>query len=111
MTLLTSPPLAGFGLWVEQLLAESLGKSGRGIIPVAGEPALPLERYSPDRLIVYLRLHGDDNAATDTLAESLAAAHPSVLLELGDKADLGAEFYRWEFATAVAGHILGIHTL
>ena len=109
LTLITSPALDGFGLWVEQMLAESLGKSGRGIIPVAGEPTLSLEKYSSDRLIVYLRLQGDDNFGPDSLARKLAAAHPSVQLELADGADLGAEFYRWEFATAVAGCILGVH--
>ena len=109
LTLITSPALDGFGLWVEQLLAESLGKSGRGIIPVAGEPALPLEKYSSDRLIVYLRLQGDDNTVSDSLVRSLSASHPSVQLELTDRADLGAEFYRWEFATAVAGNILEVH--
>ena len=109
LTLVTSPALAGFGLWVEQLLAESLGKSGKGIIPVAGEPELPPEQYSADRLIVYLRLRGDDNKATDSLTDSLSGKHPTVQLEVCDRADLGAEFYRWEFATAVAGHILGVH--
>lgn len=109
LTLVTSPALAGFGLWVEQLLAESLGKSGKGIIPVAGEPELPPDRYSDDRLIVYLRLRGDDNTATDSLTDSISGNHPTVRLELRDRADLGAEFYRWEFATAVAGHILGVH--
>ena len=109
LTLITSPALDGFGLWVEQLLAESLGKSGRGIIPVAGEPPLPLERYSSDRLIVYLRLQGDDNTISDSVVRNLSASHPSVQLELTDRADLGAEFYRWEFATAVAGSILEVH--
>ncbi len=109
LTLITSPALDGFGLWVEQMLAESLGKSGKGIIPVAGEPSLPPERYSEDRLVVYLRLRGDDNGAADSLTAQLAATHPTVRLELTDRADLGAEFYRWEFATAVAGHLLGVH--
>lgn len=109
LTLITSPALGSFGLWVEQLLAESLGKSGRGIIPVAGEPKLSLEKYSPDRLIVYLRLQGDANASPDLLFGDLSESHPSVQLELTDRADLGAEFYRWEFATAVAGCILGVH--
>ena len=109
LTLVTSPSLAGFGLWVEQMLAESLGKSGRGIIPVAGEPALPLEQYSSDRLMVYLRLLGDDNHSSDALAEGISVNHPTVCLELADRADLGAEFYRWEFATAVAGHLLAVH--
>ncbi len=109
LTLITSPALAGFGLWVEQMLAESLGKSGKGIIPVAGEPALSREHYSEDRLIVYLRLNDDDNARTDALVAELAFDHPTVQLELTDRFDLCAEFYRWEFATAVAGHILGVH--
>ena len=109
LTLVTSPALAGFGLWVEQLLAESLGKSGKGIIPVAGEPALAPESYRPDRFFVYLRLAGDDNAGADALLERLAAEHPVIRLELQDCYDLGAEFYRWEFATAVAGHLLGVH--
>ena len=60
-------------------------------------------------MIVYLRLQGDDNTAADALADNLAVAHPCVQLELADRADLGAEFYRWEFATAVAGHLLGVH--
>ena len=109
LTLVTSPALASFGLWVEQMLAESLGKSGKGIIPVAGEPPLPLGHYSDDRLIVYLRLADDDNSSTDELVDALSSSHPTVRLELKDRADLGAEFYRWEFATAVAGHILGVH--
>ena len=110
LTLIASPALAGFGLWVEQLLAESLGKEGSGIVPVAGEPALPPDRYGADRLFVYLRLEKDDNAAPDAWWESVAAAgHPAVRLDLPDRYDLGAEFYRWEFATAVAGSRLGLH--
>ncbi len=109
LTLVTSPALDGFGLWVEQLLAESLGKSGKGIIPVAGEPELSVEHYSDDRLIVYLRLRGDDNAVCDSLFANLSVDHPTIQLELKDRSDLGAEFYRWEFATAVAGYIIGVH--
>ena len=110
LTLVASPALAGFGLWVEQLLAESLGKEGSGIVPVAGEPALTPDRYGADRLFVYLRLQEDDNAAPDAWWESVAAAgHPAVRLDLPDRYDLGAEFYRWEFATAVAGSRLGLH--
>ena len=109
LTLVTSPGLAGFGLWVEQLLAESLGKNGKGIIPVAGEPPLPDSGYGSDRLVVEMRLEGDRNTAPDVLSHRLAAEHPTIVLELGSRTDLGAEFYRWEFATAVAGHILGVH--
>ena len=109
LTLVTSPALAGFGLWVEQLLAESLGKSGKGIIPVAGEPELSPQHYSDDRLLVYLRLQGDDNTKTDSLIATLSPDHPALRFDLMDRSDLGAEFYRWEFATAVAGYILGVH--
>lgn len=109
LTLVTSPSLASYGLWVEQMLAESLGKSGKGIIPVAQEPLLDPGTYSADRMLVYLRLDGGDNAETDTLVEKLSATHPAIRLELREKYDLGGEFYRWEFATAVAGHILGVH--
>lgn len=111
LTLISAPAIAGFGLWVEQLLAESLGKEGSGIVPVAGEPPLAPECYGADRLFVYLRLRGAaDNTATDAWLESLAAAgHPVVRLEPADLYDLGAEFYRWEFATAVAGSLLGVH--
>lgn len=109
LTLVTSPALAGFGLWVEQMLAESLGKSGKGIIPVANETLLSPECYADDRLFVYLRLEGADNTDTDVLVDSLAGNHPVVRLRLGDRYDLGGEFYRWEFATAVAGHLLGVH--
>ncbi len=110
LTLVTAPSLAGFGLWVEQLLAESLGKENIGIIPIAGEPPLSPNAYGSDRLFVYLRAPDDDNRATDSLMESVAGAgHPVVRLDLEDRYDLGAEFYRWQFATAVAGFLLGIH--
>ena len=113
LTLVASQNLAGFGLWVEQLLAESTGKSGTGIIPVAAEPLADPDHYGSDRFFVQLRFAGDDSA--DTLAADAAlhrlhaAGHPVACLELADAFDLGAEFYRWEYATAVAGHILGIH--
>ena len=109
LTLVASPSLSGFGLWAEQLLAESLGKTGRGIIPVAQEPLLPPHRYATDRLFVYLRLEGDDNSSLDALVNDLSPDHPVVRLNLKDTYDLGGEFYRWEFATAVAGNILGVH--
>ena len=114
LTLVTSPAISSFGLWVEQLIAESTGKEGKGIIPVAGEPLMSPESYGDDRLFVYLRLEGDDNPDNNpdtdlAVARLEASGQPVVRLELGDKYDLGAEFYRWEFATAVAGSILGIH--
>ncbi len=110
LTLITSPGIASFGLWVEQLLAESTGKQGTGIIPVANEPMLSLNTYGDDRQFVYLQLAGNDNAETDDFAHTIAAsAHPLACIHLQDRFDLAGEFYRWEFATAVAGALLSIH--
>ena len=110
VTIIASPALATFGLWVEQLLAESTGKEGTGLIPVAQEPVLTPSAYGNDRLFVYLRLRGDKNETLDRRIQKLGKAqHPVLQLNLRDRYDLGAEFFRWEFATAVAGHLLGIH--
>ena len=110
LSLVLSPSITGFGLWVEQLIAESTGKEGRGIIPVVGEPLAGPSCYGDDRLFVYLRLDGDNNGDLDAaMADLESAGQPVVRLELGDKYDLGAEFFRWQFATAVAGSVLGIH--
>ncbi len=110
LTLLTSPGLAAFGPWAEQLIAESTGKRGVGILPVEGEPLLDPSAYRDDRLFVYLRLtSGDNGALDDHCAALVAAGHPVVALRLESVYDLGAEFYRWEFATAVAGQRLGIN--
>ena len=110
LTLVTSPAIQSLGLWAEQILAESTGKDGKGIIPIAGEPLAAPEAYGEGRLFVYLRLEGDDNVATDAAVEALGASgQPWMRLDLRDPYDLGAEFYRWEFATPVAGALLGIH--
>ena len=106
LTIVASRSIGSFGLWAEQLIAESTGKEGRGIVPVAGEPASG-GRSGEDRLFVYLRLEGDDNASTDKEIESID--QPVVRLDLKDRYDLGVEFFRWEFATAVAGSILGLN--
>lgn len=107
VTLVASPAVASFGDWVEQLIAESTGKEGKGILPVVGEPVGPPEVYGDDRLFVYLRLEGDHTY--DAAVEALAAAgHPVVRLCLQDLYDLGEQFFLWEMATAVAGHRLGI---
>ena len=109
LTLLTSPSIAAFELWVEQLIAESTGKEGKGIIPVSNEPMMRPEYYGDDRLFIYLRVEGDDNHAADAAINHLiASGQPAIVLELQDTIDIGAEFFRWEFATAVAGAILGI---
>ncbi len=110
VTVIASPGIGSFGLWAEQLLAESTGKEGTGLIPVAEEPLVAPSAYGDDRVFVYLRLRGDANAALDKQAKALVkAGHPLVELALQDRYDLGAEFFRWEFATAVAGHVIGIH--
>lgn len=110
LTLLTSPSLRGFGLWVEQLVAESTGKDGRGIIPVVDEPVLSTENYGDDRLFIHLRMDGDDNCALDVAARRFEeSGHPVVRLNMLDPYDLGAELYRWQFAVAVAGAVLGVN--
>ena len=110
LTLVVSPSIGSFGLWAEQLVAESTGKEGKGIVPVAGEPLLAIDAYGNDRVFVYLRLEGDDNAETDAAVGRLESlTHPVVRLHLRDKYDIGAEFFRWEFATSVAGSLLGVH--
>jgi transaldolase/glucose-6-phosphate isomerase len=107
VTLITSAGIASFGEWVEQLIAESTGKEGRGILPVVGEPLDDPETYGDDRLFVYLRL--DRDAAPDAAVKRLkAAGHPVVTLRLSDPYDLGGQFLLWAMATAVTGHLLGI---
>lgn len=110
ITLIASPKMKTFGLWAEQLLAESTGKQGKGLVPIAEEPMVSPEAYGNDRLFVYLRLNGDANSTTDRHVRALERARQPVLrLTLRDRYDLGAEFFRWKFATAVAGHFLDLH--
>jgi len=112
LTLVTAPRLEPFGLWVEQLIAESTGKKGTGIVPVAGESLGAPETYGHDRLFVRLRLHGGDadEHARDGKVERLrAAGHPIVTIHLVEPEAIGAEFVRWEIATATAGALLGIN--
>lgn len=110
VTIMASPAINSFGLWAEQLLAESTGKDGKGLIPVAEEPIVSASAYGQDRFFVYLRLRGDRNRRLDEHAVALKRHdHPVVTIELRDRYDLAAEFFRWEYATAVAGHLLNIH--
>lgn len=110
VTVIASPSLSTFGLWVEQLLAESTGKEGTGLIPIAQEPILGPRAYGTDRFFVYLRLKGDKNRTLEEAVHALVKAEqPVVQFDLRDRYDVGAEFFRWEFATAIAGHLLGIH--
>ncbi len=106
LTLITPAPLDTLGLWVEQLVAESTGKEGTGILPVAGEPQLPAGDYGKDRVFVVVRLRKSDETAR--LRELQKAGHPVIDIVLEDPLDLGEIFYAWEFATAVAGAVLGI---
>ncbi len=109
VTIIASSALATFGLWVEQLLAESTGKEGTGLIPIAQESVLSPQAYGNDRFFVYLKLKGEKNGALDQAVQALVKAqHPVLQLDLRDRYDVAGEFFRWEFATAVAGHILGI---
>jgi glucose-6-phosphate isomerase len=111
LTIITSPSLGGFGLWAEQLVAESTGKEGRGIVPVALEPFGPAEAYGADRLFAYVRLRDDDNDASDRHAQALNdAGFPVIAAELKKPNDLAGEFFRWEFATALAGACLGVNS-
>ncbi|HEX8171658.1 MAG TPA: bifunctional transaldolase/phosoglucose isomerase [Thermoanaerobaculia bacterium] len=107
LTLITPRPLDTLGLWVEQLIAESTGKEGKGIVPIAGEPPLKASEYGNDRLFVCVRLRASDETAR--LRELTDAGHPVVDFVLEDALDLGETFFVWEFATAIAGKILGIN--
>ncbi len=106
LTLIASPPLAPVGAWVEQLIAESTGKEGKGIVPIEGEVLLEPSAYGSDRLFVYLRCDDALDAHADAL---IAAGQPLLRMDLDDLLDLGAAFYHWELATAIAGHLLDIH--
>jgi glucose-6-phosphate isomerase len=108
VSFVTSERIASLGDWVEQLIAESTGKSGTGILPVVVEPLGAPDVYDDDRLFVHLSLESDDTY--DALLEELqAAGHPVVRLNLRNLYDLGEQIFLWEMATAVAGHRLGIH--
>jgi glucose-6-phosphate isomerase/transaldolase/glucose-6-phosphate isomerase len=109
LSILLSPGISSFGLWVEQLVAESTGKEGRGIVPVVDEPVASASCYGRDRLFVALRLHGDDNETLDRQIDSLVTSgQPVYTIDVPDRLALGAEIFRWELATAIAGHLLGI---
>jgi glucose-6-phosphate isomerase len=109
VTIFAPPALQSFGLWAEQLIAESTGKEGKGMVPVADEALGAPQVYGNDRLFVRLALAGDDDPQADRLEALARAGHPVVTLKLGDPLGLGAEFFRWEYAIAVAGAILGIN--
>ncbi len=110
LTLVVTPSAAALGPWLEQLIAESTGKLEKGIVPASDEPLGPPAVYGPDRLFVAIGLIGEAQPGTDAALEALVAAgHPVLWLTLGALTDLGAEFVRWEVATAVAGVILEVN--
>ena len=109
LTLISSAGIRDLGAWLEQLLAESTGKNGKGVVPVDREPLATPGAYGDDRLFVYLRLSSDDDEDQEAKVRALErAGQPVVRIVLEDVYDLGGEFFRWEFATAVAGSIIGI---
>ena len=110
VTIVASRGIADFGAWLEQLLAESTGKQGKGLIPVDAEPIGTPEVYGKDRLFVYARLSAEADPKQDAAIAALAAAgHPVLRIEVADRYHIGQEFFRWEIATAVAGAIIGIN--
>lgn len=110
ITIVASPGIADFGAWLEQLLAESTGKQGRGLIPVDAEPLGAPAVYGQDRLFVYLRLAGETDARQDEAISAIEqAGQPVVRIGVTDRYHIGQEFFRWEIATAVAGAILKIN--
>jgi transaldolase/glucose-6-phosphate isomerase len=110
ITLITSPGIADLGAWLEQLIAESTGKLGKGIIPVDRETPGAPDVYGKDRIFAYLTLKGASDAAQDAAVGALEkTGQPVIRINLADTYDLGQEFFRWEIATAVAGSILGIN--
>jgi transaldolase/glucose-6-phosphate isomerase len=110
VTIVASPSIAGFGAWAEQLLAESTGKTGKGLIPIDGEPLGGPTAYGSDRVCSYVRHTPRADAAQDAAVSVLeAAGQPVVRIAVADENLLGQEFFRWEIATAVAGAVIGLN--
>lgn len=107
VTFITSPQLKYLGGWLEQLIAESTGKNGKGILPVDLEPIVPVSEYGKDRVFVYIKL-AEDNSLDKKISQLKAAAFPLIEIEMKNVYQLGAEFFRWEFAVAVAGYVMNI---
>jgi transaldolase/glucose-6-phosphate isomerase len=110
VTFVASKGVRALPIWLEQLIAESTGKDGKGIVPVAGEqPVAAVGTYGSDRIFVQLKLVSDSDLDSEKrLGEIEAAGHPVVRISLSELADIGREFYRWEIAIAAAGAVLGI---
>jgi glucose-6-phosphate isomerase len=110
VTFLVPPAISTLGIWLEQLLAESTGKNGTGLLPVAGEPMGYPGVYGDDRVFVHIRIKNEVDERLDRSVEQLhKAGQPVVTIEMADRSDLSQEFFRWEIATAAAGAVLGIN--
>ena len=110
VTFIVSPEISGISSWLEQLLAESTGKKGKGFIPIEGEQMGPPEVYSSDRIFIYLRLIQTKQLKLDKAVEKIQkAGHPVIRIVVDDLYNLSQEFFRWEIAIAVAGSILQIN--
>ncbi|HLK93270.1 MAG TPA: bifunctional transaldolase/phosoglucose isomerase [Polyangia bacterium] len=109
LTFVISPEIASLGSWIEQLVAESTGKEGKGIVPIDGEPLGAPEVYGSDRLFAYLRFGGGDAKQDAAVAALEAAGHPVIRIAVDTREALGRELFRWEMATAVAGATLGVN--
>lgn len=110
LTLIAPEGISTLGMWLEQLVAESTGKEGKGILPVAGEPVGDPSVYGKDRLFVYLRLDSEVDGTLESGVRALRkAGHPVLVIPMADRLDIGREFFRWEIATATAGAVLGIN--
>lgn len=109
LTLTVSKGLSALPVWIEQLVAESTGKDGRGILPVVNEPLAPPDLYGPDRHFVEILLHGDGSGEEERLSALERAGHPVTRIQVDDRDLLGQEFFRWEVAVAAAGAVLGVN--
>jgi transaldolase / glucose-6-phosphate isomerase len=111
LTLLTAPEFSSFGMWVDQLLAESTGKNGKGLVPVTGEPTLATDQYANDRQFVVFETEDTSLDFEGKSQELEAAGHPvlNIKMPTSNKYDIAGEFFRWQFATAIAASLMGIY--
>jgi glucose-6-phosphate isomerase len=109
VTFFAPDSISTLAMWLEQLLAESTGKQGRGILPVAGEAPGEADVYGEDRVFVQFSIQGEEEVPAERLNRLESAGHPVIRIQISDQLDLGREFLRWEIATAVAGALLGIN--